>query len=61
MSYAQAWLVEMEMWFLYGKGGKEMKPCEACGYRDRCQTKQYKRNGGCDLFWFNKKTEKEEK
>ena len=30
-----------------------MKPCEACGYRNRCQTKQYKKNGGCDLFWLN--------
>lgn len=42
-----------------------MKPCEACGYRDRCQTKQYKKNGGCDLFWRNpdkyKKTDKEER
>ena len=30
-----------------------MKPCEAGGYLNRFQTKQYKKNGGCDLFWLN--------
>ena len=30
-----------------------MKPCEARGYRNRCQNKQYKKNGRCDLFWLN--------
>lgn len=48
-----------------GKTRTEMKPCEACGCRDRCQTKKYKKNGGCDLFWLNpdeyKKMNKEER
>ena len=38
-----------------------MKPCEVCGSRNRCQTKQYKKNGGCDLFWLNPKEYKKVK
>lgn len=30
-----------------------MKPCEVCRYRDRRQTKEWKKEGGCDLFSLN--------
>ena len=40
--------------------------CKVCGYRNRCTTKEYRKNKGCrcDLFWLDpdeyKKVEKAE-